>query len=402
MNRRTFLTTAAMTPMLASAFDLIRAQTTSGRLLYVGTYTNSAAGSKGIYGWRFDAATGTVTSLGLAAETDSPSWVVVHPNKRFLYAANELPPPEAGGPNGAVTAFSIDAASGKLTQINRVKTNGLAPAHMLVDPKGKWAIVGNYGNGPGSEGTSIAVFALSADGRLADTPATLVPHVPKPKRLDPAAPPPRNGNPPTSHPHCVLLSPDSRFLLVAEKGFDEIVVYRFDAATGALTPNTVPAVEATKFGAAPRHLAFGKNGKFLYVCYEAGRAVATYAYDAGKGALTPLDTQSTLPPDAPQTGSCAEIDVHPDGSYLYVSNRGHNSLALFTIDQTKGTLTFKDTFPVGGTPRNFKIDPTGNYLFAEGQNTGVTVLFKIDRPTGMLTKASATLDSPAPVCIAFV
>jgi 6-phosphogluconolactonase len=402
MNRRTFLTTAAMTPMLASAFDLIRAQTTSGRLLYVGTYTNSAAGSKGIYGWRFDAATGTVTSLGLAVETDSPSWVVVHPNKRFLYAANELPPPEAGGPNGAVTAFSIDAASGKLTQINRVKTNGLAPAHMLVDPKGKWAIVGNYGNGPGSEGTSIAVFALSADGRLADTPAALVPHVPKPKRLDPAAPPPRNGNPPTSHPHCVLLSPDSRFLLVAEKGFDEIVVYRFDAATGALTPNTVPAVEATKFGAAPRHLAFGKNGKFLYVCYEAGRAVATYAYDAGKGALTPLDTQSTLPPDAPQTGSCAEIDVHPDGSYLYVSNRGHNSLALFTIDQTKGTLTFKDTFPVGGTPRNFKIDPTGNYLFAEGQNTGVTVLFKIDRPTGMLTKASATLDSPAPVCIAFV
>jgi 6-phosphogluconolactonase len=402
MNRRTFLTTAAMTPMLASAFDLIRAQTTSGRLLYVGTYTNSAAGSKGIYGWRFDAATGAVTSLGLAAETDSPSWVVVHPNKRFLYAANELPPPEAGGPTGAVTAFSIDAGSGKLTQINRVKTNGLAPAHMLVDPKGKWAIVGNYGNGPGSEGTSIAVFALSADGRLADTPAALVPHVPKPKRLDPAGPPPRNGNPPTSHPHCVLLSPDSRFLLVAEKGFDEIVVYRFDAATGALTPNTVPAVEATKFGAAPRHLAFGKNGKFLYVCYEAGRAVATYGYDAGKGVLTPLETQSTLPPDAPQTGSCAEIEVHPDGSYLYVSNRGHNSLTLFTIDQTKGTLTFKDTFAVGGTPRNFKIDPTGNYLLAEGQNTGVTVVFKIDRPTGMLTRTIATLDSPAPVCIAFV
>jgi 6-phosphogluconolactonase len=402
MNRRTFLTTAAMTPMLASAFDLIRAQTTSGRLLYVGTYTNSAAGSKGIYGWRFDAATGAVTSLGLAAETDSPSWVVVHPNKRFLYAANELPPPEAGGPTGAVTAFSIDAGSGKLTQINRVKTNGLAPAHMLVDPKGKWAIVGNYGNGPGSEGTSIAVFALSADGRLADTPAALVPHVPKPKRLDPAGPPPRNGNPPTSHPHCVLLPPDSRFLLVAEKGFDEIVVYRFDAATGALTPNTVPAVEATKFGAAPRHLAFGKNGNFLYVCYEAGRAVATYGYEAGKGALTALDTQSTLPPDAPQTGSCAEIEVHPDGSYLYVSNRGHNSLTLFTIDQTKGTLTFKDTFAVGGTPRNFKIDPTGNYLLAEGQNTGVTVVFKIDRPTGMLTRTSATLDSPAPVCIAFV
>jgi 6-phosphogluconolactonase len=402
MNRRTFLTTAAMTPILASAFERVRSQTAGGRLFYVGTYTNNAAGSKGIYGGRFDAATGTVTSLGLAGETDSPSWIVVHPSKRFLYAANELPPPEAGGPTGAVTAFSIDAGSGKLTGLNRVKTNGLSPAHMLVDPTGKWAIVGNYGNGPGSEGTSIAVFALSADGRLADTPAAFVPHVPKPKRLDPAAPPPRNGNLPTSHPHCVLLSPDSRFLLVAEKGFDEIVVYRFDAATGTLTPNTPPSVEATKLAAAPRHLAFGKTGAFLYVCYEAGRAVATYAYDAGKGTLSPLDTHSTLPPDAPQTGSCAEIEVHPDGNYLYVSNRGHNSLALFTIDQAKGTLTFKDTFSVGGTPRHFKIDPTGNYVFAEGQNTGVTGVFRIDRATGMLTKTAAALDAPAPVCLAFV
>ena len=402
MNRRDFLTTAAaITPILASAFERVRAQP-NGRLFYVGTYTNNAAASKGIYAWRFDATTGAATSLGLAAETDSPSWVVVHPSKRFLYAANELPPPEAGGPTGAVTAFSIDAASGKLTPINRVKTNGLSPAHMLVDSTGKWAIVGNYGNGAGSEGTSIAVFALGADGKLAETPTAFVPHAPKPKRLDPAAPPPKNGNPPTSHPHCVLLSPDSKFLLVAEKGFDEIVIYRFDAKTGALTPNTPPAVEATKFGAAPRHLAFGKGGKFLYVCYEAGRAVSTFAYDQAKGTLSPLDTLSTLPTDAPQTGSCAEIEVHPDGNYLYVSNRGHNSLALFTIDQSKGTLTFKDTFPVGGTPRNFKIDPTGNYVFAEGQNNGVTVVFKIDRSTGVLTKTNVTLDTPAPVCIAFV
>lgn len=402
MNRRTFLTTTAMTPIFASAFERLHAQAAAGRLLYVGTYTNNAAGSKGIYAWRFDAATGKATSLGLAGETDSPSWVVVHPNKRFLYAANELPPPEAGGPTGAVTAFSIDAASGKLTQIGRVKTNGLAPAHMLVDPTGKWAIVGNYGNAAGSEGTSVAVFAIGDDGKLGDTPKAFVPHVPKPKRLDPAAAPPRNGNPPTSHPHCVLVSPDSKYLLVAEKGFDEIVVYHFDAATGALTPNTPPSVEATKLTAAPRHLAFGKNGKYLYVCYEAGRAVSTYAYDASKGTLSAKDTVSTLPADAPQTGSCAEIEVHPDGNYLYVSNRGHNSIALLSIDPSAGTLTFKDTFPVGGTPRNFKIDPTGSYLLAEGQNNGVTVVFKIDRATGMLTKTDVTLDSPAPVCIAFV
>jgi 6-phosphogluconolactonase len=402
MNRRAFLTTAAVAPMWASALERLGAQTPGGRLLYVGTYTNNAQGSKGIYGWRFDAATGKVAALGLAGETDSPSWIVVHPNRRFLYAANELPPPEAGGPTGAVTSFSIDAASGKLTQIGRVKTNGLAPAHMVVDPTGKWAIVGNYGNGPGSEGTSIVVFAIGADGKLADTPTAFVPHAPKPKRLDPAAAPTGKPNPPTSHPHCVLLSPDSRFLVVAEKGYDEIVVYRFDAATGALTANTPPAVEATKYGAAPRHLAFGPSGRFLYVCYEAGRAVSTYAYDARTGGLTAKDTVPTLPPDAPQTGSCAEIEVHPDGKYLYVSNRGHNSIALLAIHPTDGTLTWKGVFPVGGTPRNFKIDPSGNYLFAEGQNNGVTVLFTIDRPTGMLTKTDVTLDSPAPVCIAFV
>jgi 6-phosphogluconolactonase len=401
MNRRAFLATAAMTPMLASAFRTLGAQAAGGRLLYVGTYTNNAQASKGIYGWRFDVGTGRVTSLGLAAETDSPSWVVVHPNKRFLYAANELPPPEAGGPTGAVTAFSIDAASGRLTQLNRVKTNGLAPAHMLVDPTGKWAIVGNYGNGPGSEGTSVAVFAIGDDGRLAETPAAFVPHAPKPKRLDPAAPPTGKPNPPTSHPHAVLLSPDSRFLLVAEKGWDEIVVYRFDSATGALTPNTPPSVEATRFGVAPRHLAFGKDGRYLYV-YEAGRAVATYAYDARNGTLSPKQTVSTLPPDAPQTGSCAEIEVHPDGTYLYVSNRGHNSIALLAIDPSDGTLTWKGVFPVGGTPRNFTIDPTGNYLISGGQNTGVTFVFTIDRPTGMLTKTDGTLDSPAPVCLAFV
>jgi 6-phosphogluconolactonase len=402
MNRRAFLTTAAMTPIVASALRRLRAQGAGGRLLYVGTYTNNKQGSKGIYVWRFDASAGTVTSLGLAAETDSPSWVVVHPNKRFLYAANELPPPEAGGPTGAVSAFAIDASSGKLAALNRVKTNGLAPAHMLVDPTGRWAIVGNYGNGPGSEGTSVAVFAIGNDGRLAETPASFVPHAPKPKRLDPAAPPTGKPNPPTSHPHAVLLSPDSRFLLVAEKGWDEIVVYRFDAATGALTPNDPPSAEATKFGAAPRHLAFGKDGRCLYVCYEAGRAVATYGYEASTGRLSPKQTVATLPPDAPQSGSCAEIEVHPDGNYLYVSNRGHNSIALLTISPSDGTLTWKGTFPVGGTPRNFKIDPTGDYLFAEGQSNGVTVVFRIDRSTGMLTKTDATLDSPAPVCIAFV
>ena len=363
------------------------------RLLYVGTYTNNAAGSKGIYAWRFNAAAGTVTSLGLAAETDSPSWVAVHPSKRFLYAANELPPAEAGGPEGAITAFAIDQASGKLTEISRSKSKGRAPAHLVVDSTGKWVIVGNYGTRNGLEGTSIATFAVNADGRLAAEAKAVVPHVGKPDA---------QGAPGASHPHCVLLSPDGKFLFVAENGRNEVTIYRWNAATGELAPNDPPAVDTTPLRAAPRHLAFGMDGRFLYCAYESGRAVSTFAYDSAKGTLTALETRPTLPADAPQTGSCAEIEVHPDGAFLYVSNRGHNTLALFAIDQAKGTLEPRGHFSTGGTPRHFKIDPTGDYVFTEGQNTGLTLVQRIDRRTGALTQTGAKLDSPAPVCIAFV
>lgn len=399
--RRSFLAAAACAPVVMKA---MRASAQGGgeRLFYVGTYTNGNAGSKGIYAWRFNPATGKVTSLGLAAETDSPSFLAVHPNKRFLYAVNELPPAEAGGPEGAVTAFSIDAASGKLTQISRSKSGGRAPAHLLVDSTGKWVIAGNYGTGPGNEGTSIAVFAIGADGKLAETPKTLIPHAPRPKRLDPAAAPPKGGNPPVSHPHCVLLSPDGKFLFVAEKGWDQVVIDKFNAATGELTPNDPPAADSGP-NTGPRHITFGKDGKLLYACLEQGRSVSTYAYDSARGTLTHLQNLSTLPADAPQTGSTAEIEVHPDGNYLYVSNRGHNSLALFAIDQAKGTLTAQGHFPTGGgAPRNFKIDPTGNWVITENQQSNLSVVQKIDRPTGKLTATDVTLDSPAPVCIVFV
>ena len=396
ITRRSFLATAASAPLLAQAMRGSAAAEQAGggeRLLYVGTYTNNAAGSKGIYAWRFNAAAGTVTSLGLAAETDSPSWVAVHPNKRFLYAANELPPAEAGGPEGAITAFAIDQSTGTLTQISRSKSKGRAPAHLLVDPTGNWVIVGNYGTGNGLEGTSVATFAIGTDGRLAAEPKAFIPHAGKPDAQGAAG---------ASHPHCVLLSPDGKLLLVAEKGRNEITIYRWNAATGELAPNDPRAVEATAARAAPRHLAFGKDGRFLYCAYEAGRAVSTFAYDSASGTLTARDTHSTLPAGAPQTGSCAEIEVHPDGAFLYVSNRGHNTLAVFAIDQARGTLEPRGHFATGGTPRHFKIDPTGDYVFTEGQNTGLTLVQKIDRRTGALTQTEAKLDSPAPVCIAFV
>jgi 6-phosphogluconolactonase len=401
--RRSFLATAACAPLFAQALRAAAVQSGGERLLYVGTYTNGNAGSKGIYAWRFNPATGKVTSLGLAAETDSPSFLALHPSKKFLYAVNELPPADAGGPDGAVTAFSIDAASGKLTQISRSKSGGRAPAHLLVDSTGKWVIAANYGTQAGDEGTSIAVFPIGADGKLSATPKTLVPHAPRPKRVDPTAAPPKGGNPPVSHPHCVLLSPDAKFLFVAEKGRDQIVIYKWDAATGGLTPNDPPAADAVRPNTGPRHITFGKSGKFLYACLEQGRSVSTYAYDAAKGTLTHLQNLSTLPEGAPASGSTAEIEVHPDGKYLYVSNRGNNSLALFAIDQAKGTLTAEGHFPSGGgAPRNFKIDPTGDWVITENQQANLSVVQKIDRPTGKLTATDVTLDTPAPVCIVFV
>jgi 6-phosphogluconolactonase len=403
--RRTFLATTAAAPALlaASGFARVRRTAQAGdRLMYVGTYTNNAAGSKGIYAWRFNTASGQVTSLGLAAETDSPSFLAVHPTKKFLYAVNELPPAEAGGPEGAVTAFAIDAASGKLTQISRSKSGGRAPAHLLVDPTGTWVVVGNYGTGPGNEGTSVAVFAIGADGTLGATPTTFVPHAPRPKRLDPAAPPPKNGNNPVSHPHCVLLSADQKFLFVAEKGWDQVVVYKWNPATGALTLNDPPAGESGP-NTGPRHMALSKDGKFLYCCLEQGRGVNAYAYDAATGTLTLLQTLSTLPADARPAGSTAEIEVHPDGKYLYVSNRGHNSLALFAIDPSKGTLTLEGHFPTGGGgPRHFAIDPTGAWVITENQQANLSVVQKIDRATGALTPTDVTLDTPAPVCLVFV
>jgi 6-phosphogluconolactonase len=383
----------ATAPLFATALKgAAQGGAAAERWLYVGTYTTQGnTGSKGIYAWKFQASTGKVTSAGVAAETDNPSFVAIHPGKKYLYAVNELAASGAADPNGGVSAFSIDAMSGKLTLLNRVNSRGQNPAHLIVDPTGTWVIIGNYGAANGTAGTSVAVFRVRTNGGLDDEPVTFVPHVP---RTD-------TGRPPAAHPHNVHLSPDGRFLLVADKGLDRIVVYHWDGATGKLTPNNPPFADAPTLGSGPRHMAFGKSGKFLYVCHEQGRSVSTYAYDAAKGALTLLDTVASVPADV-TTGSTAEIEVHPDGNFVYASNRGHDSIAIFAVDPAKGTLSLKGTTPTGGrTPRNFKIDPTGDYLFAENQASALTTIFKIDRKTGQLTPSGATLDSPGAVCIAF-
>jgi 6-phosphogluconolactonase len=359
-------------------------------LFYVGTYTNDGGKptqSKGIYAYRYDAATGEITSLGLAAETTNPSFVAVHPNGHFLYAVNEVG--NYKGPNsGGVSAFSIDRATGKLTFLNEVASRGADPCYITVDKTGKYVLVANYTGG------SIAVFPILADGKLGEASAFVqhTGHGPDPKRQE------------GPHAHSIDLSPDNRFAYVDDLGLDEVLVYKFDSNKGSLTPNDPPFAKPQVEASGPRHFALRPDGKFAYVVSEMKGTVTVFSNDAKTGTLHPLQTISTLPKDFKGDIEDAEIEIHPSGKFLYASNRGDgNSIAVFAIDPGKGTLTLVDIAPTQGkTPRNFKIDPTGKLLFAENSGSNDIVVFRIDEKTGKLTPTGKTLDVVSPVCLRFL
>jgi 6-phosphogluconolactonase len=351
--------------------------------VYVGTYTRKA--SKGIYAYRYNPATGKLTEIGLVAETESPSFLAVHPNRKYLYAVNETDKYN-GKETGAVTAFSIDGASGKLTKLNQVESHGTAPCHLVVDQTGKSLSVANYSSGV------TAVFPVKNDGGLGEA-SSVVQH-------SGSGPSPRQRGP---HAHATVLSADNRFLFVADLGADQVLSYRLDPAKASIASNDPAFVRVTP-GAGPRHFAFHPNGKFAYANGELTSTVTAFSYDAARGALTDLQTLSTLPADFKgENNSTAEIEVHLSGKFLYVSNRGHNSLAIFSIDPNKGTLTAKGHASTqGSTPRNFAIDPTGKLVLAANQESDTIVVFQIDQQTGQLKPTGEVLKVPVPVCVLFV
>jgi 6-phosphogluconolactonase len=352
---------------------------------YVGTYTENGSTSKGIYVYRFDAVSSKLTPIGLAAENTNPSFLAIHPNHHFLYAVNETGNYN-GQKSGAVTAFSIDPATGKLTQLNQVASGGADPCYITVDETGKYVLVANYTGG------SIAVFPVQADGRLGEASAFIqhAGHGANPKRQE------------GPHAHSIDLSPDNRFAFVDDLGLDETLVYKFDSAKGSLTLNDPPFATAAP-GAGPRHFALHPSGKFGYVLDEMGSTVSAFSYDGVSGALHPLQTISSLPKGFSGHNDAAEIAVHPSGKFLYASNRGHDSIAVFSIDQNKGTLKRIEFVPTKGTsPRNFAIDPTGKLIFAENEKSDNIVFFRIDPQTGRLTPTGKELDISQPVCMKFV
>jgi 6-phosphogluconolactonase len=354
-------------------------------LFYIGTYTQDGSKGKGIYAYRYDAATSEITPLGLAAETTNPSFVAPHPNGRFLYAVNEVG--NYKGPNsGGVSAFSIDRATGKLTFLNEVASRGADPCYITVDKTGKYVLVANYTGG------SVAVFPVLPDGKLGEASA-FVQHTGK------GTNPERQEGP---HAHSIDLSPDNRFAMVDDLGLDELLVYKFDSAKGSLAPNDPPFTKIDA-GSGPRHFVLRPDGKFAYVISEMGHTVTVFSNDAANGKLQVLQTITTLPKDFTGRNDDAEIAVHPSGKFLYASNRGDDSIAIYTIDQSKGTLTQIGIVPTGGKePRSFEIDPTGTLLFAENQNSNTIVLLKIDTTTGLLTPTGKVLEVGSPVCLKFV
>ncbi|HEV3004545.1 MAG TPA: lactonase family protein [Pirellulales bacterium] len=361
------------------------AETPAGKTrVYIGTY--SSAASEGIYLLNLDLASGELKKAGATSGVQNPSFLAIHPSRRFLYAVCEVSEVD-GKKGGGVSALAIDAKTGGLTLLNQQSSVGSGPCHLVVDKTGKNVLVANYGGG------SCCVLPIGDDGKLSEA-SSFVQH--KGTSVD-------KGRQEAPHAHSINLDAASRFAFCADLGLDQVLVYRFDAAKGLLTPND-PPFAAVAPGSGPRHFAFHPNGKYAYVINEMKLTVTAFAYDAQKGVLKELQTISTVPAGIKTEGfSTAEVQVHPSGKFLYGSNRGHDSIAMFSIDQATGKLTALGQQPTEGkTPRNFGIDPSGAYLLAENQDSGTIVVFSIDPTTGKLSPTGHTMEVPSPVCAKFM
>ncbi|NLF72141.1 MAG: lactonase family protein [Candidatus Anammoximicrobium sp.] len=367
---------------LAAAADQEQAGSDCLRI-YVGTYTSGA--SQGIYLGRLDLADGGLRLDGVAAETKNPSFLALHPNRRFLYAVGEISD-FAGKRTGAVNAFRIEPATGRLEPLNQQSSGGPGPCHVAVDHSGRNVLVANYGGG------SAAVLPIRKNGTLGSATAFV-------QHQGASVNPRRQQGP---HAHSINLDPANRFAFVADLGLDKVLIYRFDAAAGKLTPNDPPWASVVP-GAGPRHFAFHPTGKFAYVINELGSSLTAFRYDAARGALEEVQTVSSLPAGPVEGNSTAEVQVHPSGKFLYGSNRGHDSIAVFAADAVTGQLKLVEHESTQGkTPRNFGVDPTGRFLLACNQASDTIVGFRIDQETGALTPTGQKLDVPSPVCVKFI
>ena len=365
--------------LIVCAADVAQAAAPQAVRVYVGTYTNNAK-SKGIYQVRLDLATGALGEPELAGEVANPSFLAIHPTCKFVYAVSE-----AGGKDATVSAFAVAPETGKLTFLNKQSTRGSGPCYVAVDREGKAALAANYGSG------SICAMPIGAGGELAESTAFIQHTGSGPNAARQKGP----------HAHCIDLDPANRFALVCDLGLDKVFVYRLDAAKATLTPNDPPSASVAP-GAGPRHVAFHPSGKFVYVINEMAGTVTAFTYDAQRGAMSEFQTVPTLPADFNGRSSTAEIAVHPSGKFLYGSNRGHDSIAIFAVAEDGKLKVLGHQSTLGKTPRCFGNDPTGAWLVAANQGSDNIVVFRIDAETGSLKPAGAPAMVGSPVCVKFM
>lgn len=350
--------------------------------VYVGTYTGPK--SRGIYLMELDTATGALTPKGVAAETPSPSFLAIHPNGKYLYAANEVGRFE-GKPTGSVSAFAIDPKTGMLDPLNQKTSGGADPCYVAVDPTGRVVLAANYSGG------SVEALPIGPDGKLGD-PSALEQHVGS--SVDKS----RQSGP---HAHSVDLDASGKIAVSADLGLDKLLVDRLDPAKGTLAP-VEPSVEVAP-GSGPRHFTFHPDGKHGYAINEMASTVTVYNYDPARATLAPTQTISSRATGGQKGNSTAEILVHPSGKFVYGSNRGDDNLAIYSVDPASGKLTLvghQSTF--GKTPRNFGIDPSGRFLIAANQDSGTVVVFRVDPATGKLDRVGDPVPVPSPVCVKFL
>jgi 6-phosphogluconolactonase len=354
--------------------------------VFVGTYTGNQEGaSKGIYRLELDTTTGKLSKLEVAAPAVNPSFLAVHPSRPFLYAVSEVSGTDPQK-SGAIAAFSLDPRTGALTALNQQSSKGSGPCHLVVDKDGKHVLAANYNSG------SACVLPIGEDGKLGEATGFVQHQGSSVNKQRQAGP----------HAHSINLDAANRFAVVADLGLDKVLVYKYDAAKGTITPNDPPAADLAP-GAGPRHFAFAPDGKHAYVCGEMDSTVTAFDYDAERGVLKKIGTVTTLPQDFKGNNSTAEVVVHPTGKFVYCSNRGHDSIAVFAVDEKTGALTPKGQQATKGkTPRNFAIDPTGAYLLAANQNSNSVVVFGIDAQTGELKPTDSIVEVASPVCIRMV
>ena len=332
-----------------------------------------------------DLDSGALTPVGVIDAGPNPSFLAVHPDHRFLYAVNEIAEYE-GEKTGSIAAFSIDPTTGRLDFLNRQTSQGALPCHLVVDAAGKNVLLANYIGG------SVSVLPILDGGKLGRATSVR-------QHQGSSVNPSRQTGP---HAHSINLDRANRFAVTADLGLDKVLVYRFEGATGKLTPNDPPSV-SLKAGAGPRHFAFHPSKPYAYVINELDSTVTTFTYDSNLGVLESIQTLSTLPERFEGVSHTAEVQVHPSGRFAYGSNRGHDSIAMFKVDDATGKLTSIGHEPTGGkTPRNFGIDPSGRYLIAANQDSDTLVVFRIDPAAGRLQSTGIVIDVPAPVCVKMI